>query len=128
MSERTAAFASNDGPSHASVFIWLFAISSIWHYTSAFDDVTAYWFQYHPVVTPLIFVSIVTAFIAACVPYRTRALLLMAAGQLSAILARFPFVADHLVMELFLNLSILLSYGYLAYSRKTLQIATTDMF
>src|SRR5689334_16059539 len=128
MTERSATLPSNDGPSHASVFIWLFAVSSIWHYTSAYDDLAAFWLQFDPVVTPMIFLSIATAFMAACAPQKTWTLLVMAAGQLVAICARFPFVADHLVMELFLNVSVLLSFAYLAYKRNTLAISTDDMF
>ena len=128
MTATSATLPSVDGPSHASVFIWLFAISSIWHYTSAYEDLAAYWFKFDPLVTPLIFLSIGTAFIAACAPSKTGAVLLFSIGQLVAIAARFPFVADHLVMELFLNLSVVLSYGYLAFTRKSLKIATTEIF
>lgn len=128
MTPRSVTLPSVDGPSQASVFIWLFAIASIWHYTSASADLASYWFAFDPLVTPLIFLSIGTAFIAACAPSKTGAVLLLSIGQLVAIAARFPFVADHLVMELFLNLSIVLSYCYLAFTRKSLKIATTEMF
>lgn len=116
------------GPSHASVFIWLFAIASIWHYTSSAGEIASYWFRYDPQVTPLILLSLVSAFVVACYPNKVAALLFFSSGQLLAIFIRFPFVADHLVMELFLHLSILLSFAYLAITRKTLKIATTEMF
>lgn len=114
--------------SHATIFVWLFAVSAIWHYTSASDDIVHYWFTYNPKVTPLVFISIVTAFIAACYPTRTWAVMTMCIGQLVAIFLRFPFVADHLVMELFLNLSILCSFLYLAVSRRTLSVSIDEMF
>jgi len=117
-----------DGPSLATVFVWLFAISSIWHYTSSATDIADYWFRFDPLVTPLVFLSIATGFVAACFPNKTAALLLLAVGHLVTIGLRFPFVADHLVMEMFLSLSIVLSYGYLASARKSLRIATTEMF
>lgn len=41
---------------------------------------------------------------------------------------RFPFVADHLVMELFLNLNILLAFGYLAIRRRSPVIPTGEIF
>lgn len=123
---------SNAGPgkglSHATVFVWLFAVAAIWHYTSSSTDIASYWFRYDPLVTPLVFLSIATAFIAAVFPAKTFALLLFAGGQLLAIVLRFPHVADHLVMELFLNLSILLSFAYLAVKRRTFNVTTEDMF
>jgi hypothetical protein len=128
MTDNCSNLKSGDGPSHATVFIWLFAISSIWHYTSSARDIASYWFKYDPLVTPLIFISIGTGFIAACFPDKTRALLWLAVGQLVAVLARFPFVADHRVMEMFLSLSIVLSFCYLAFRRKTWKISTTELF
>jgi hypothetical protein len=116
------------GPSHATVFIWLFAIASIWHYTSSSSDINRYWFHFDPLVTPLIFLSITTAFIAACFPARTIALLVFSVGQLVAICLRFPFVADHLVMELILHIGIVMSFVYLAVKRRSLQVTTTEMF
>lgn len=94
---------NGDGPTHATVFIWVFAVSAIWHYTSSAGEIMSYWFRYDPLVTPLVFLSIATAFIAACYPHRTAALMLMSCAQLLTIALRFPFVADHLVMELFLK-------------------------
>jgi len=119
---------NGDRPTHATVFIWIFAVSAIWHYTSSSSEITRYWFQFNPLVTPLLFLSIVTAFIAACFPHRTAALMLMSCTQLLTIVLRFPFVADHLVMELFLNMAIVLSFGYLAIKRRTLKLSTTDLF
>ena len=52
-------------PSHSSMFIWLFAIATIWHYSSSSKELYNYWLQFDPVITPLIAMSIVTAFIAA---------------------------------------------------------------
>lgn len=119
---------NGDGPTHATVFIWVFAVSAIWHYTSSAGEIMNYWFRYDPLVTPLVFLSIATAFIAACYPHRTAALMLMSCAQLLTIALRFPFVADHLVMELFLNVAIVLSFCYLAIKRRTLKISTTDLF
>jgi len=127
MTTTTTNFKSLDGPSHATVFIWLFAISSIWHYTSSASDIASYWFQYNPLVTPLIFISIGTGFLAACFPDKTRALLWLSIGQLAAIGLRFPFVADHRVMEMFLSLSIVLSYCYLAFGKQAQVFSETKV-
>jgi len=128
MTTLSSTVPASKGPNHATVFVWLFAVSAIWHYTSSGSEIVNYWMQYDPLVTPLIFLSIATAFIAACFPDKTAALLVMSAGQLIANYFRYPFVADHLVMEIFLNLSIMLSFFYLAIKRRTLKISTTDMF
>jgi hypothetical protein len=113
---------------HATVFIWIFAVSSIWHYASSSTEISRYWLHYDALVTPLIFLSIVTAFIAAAFPTRTWALLTFSFGQLTAVGLRFPYVADHLVMELFLNLSIVAAFCYLAISNRTLRIGTAEIF
>ncbi|MGI9235977.1 MAG: hypothetical protein ACR2QZ_01185 [Woeseiaceae bacterium] len=128
MSDSPAHRDDHRGPSHATVFVWLFAVSSIWHYTSSASDIVAYWFRYDPLVTPLVFLSIVSAFIAACYPTKTIALMVMCVGQLIAIFLRFPFVADHLVMELFLNLSILVSFLYLAVRQRRLNVPVDQIF
>ena len=128
MTTTSPAIAGRKGPSHATVFVWLFAVSAIWHYTSSGSEIAGYWMRYDPLVTPLIFLSIVTAFVAAIFPDKTAALLLMAVGQLIANYLRYPFVADHLVMEIFLNLAILLSFFYLAYKRRSFKISTAEMF
>lgn len=120
--------SEHNAPSHATIFIWLFAIASIWHYTSSASEIVNYWLRYDALVTPLVFLSIVTAFIAASFPTKTAALLLMACAQLLAILLRYPYVADHLVMEVFLCASIVLAFGYLAIKHRTLNISTTDLF
>lgn len=119
---------SRPGPSHATVFVWLFAVSAIWHYTSSGPEIGDYWFRYDPLVTPLIFLSIASAFIAACYPSKTIAVMVMCISQLIAIGLRFPFVADHLVMELFLNLSILGAFLYLAINGRTLAVSLDEMF
>lgn len=116
------------GPDHATVFIWLFAIASIWHYTSSGRELLDFWVRFDITVTPLIATAIVTAFVGALFPTRTPAVLIFAAGQVVAISGRFPFVADHLVMELGLNTSILLAYGYLAIRRRTFAVPVGDMF
>jgi hypothetical protein len=128
MNDQSAATAPEAGPNHATVFIWIFAVSAIWHYTSSADDIINYWFTYNPLVTPLVFLSIATAFIGALFPNKTAGLLIFSTGQLIAISLRFPFVADHLVMELFLNLCIVLSYAYLAITRRSFAIPVADMF
>ena len=128
MTELQEEPASSQGPSHATIFIWLFAVSAIWHYTSSGSDIQSYWIRYDALVTPLVFLSIATAFIAACYPNKTAALMVMCIGQLIAIFLRFPFVADHLVMELFLNLSILAAFLYLAVKRRSFAVSVDEMF
>ncbi len=124
----TNRISATGRPDHATVFIWIFAVSSIWHYASSSTEISRYWLQFDPLVTPLIFLSIVTAFIAATFPNRTWALLAFSLGQLIAIGLRYPFVADHLVMELFLNLSIVGSFCYLAITQKTPRVTTARIF
>ncbi len=119
---------ANGRPDHATLFIWIFAVSSIWHYASSSTEISRYWLQYDPLVTPLIFLSIATAFVAATFPNKTWALITFSLGQLIAIGLRFPYVADHLVMELFLNLSIVASFCYLAIAQKTLDVSTSKIF
>lgn len=128
MTTNPASDTASRGPSHASVFVWLFAVSAIWHYTSSASEIVNYWITYNAVVTPLIFLSIVTAFIAACYPTRTAALMTMCVGQLISIVLRFPFVADHLVMELFLNLSILGAYLSVAARNRTIRVSLDEIF
>lgn len=120
--------AATSAPSHATVFVWLFAVSAIWHYTSSSSDIINYWFTFNPLVTPLVFLSIISAFIAACFPTKTWAVMTMCIGQLVAIFLRYPFVADHLVMELFLNLSILIAFLYPAIRKRTLSVSVNEMF
>ncbi len=115
-------------PSHSSIFIWLFAIASIWHYTSAGGEILKYWSNFHPVITPVILAAIVGGLVAALFPNRTPAVLVFAGTQTLAISIRFPFVPDHLVMELLLNLAILLSYAYLAIRQRRLDIRPDEMF
>ena len=81
---------SSTAPSHASVFIWVFAISAIWHYTSSSSDIVDYWLRFDPLVTPLVFVSIVTAFVAAVFPNKTLALLIFAGGEESNMSSVIP--------------------------------------
>lgn len=122
------SFDKHRAPDHATVFIWFFAVSSIWHYTSSSTEISRYLLHYDPLVTPLIVLSIVTAIVAALFPNRSWALLTFSIGQLIAIGLRFPFVADHLVMELFLNLSIVGAFCYLAISNKTARVTTAEIF
>ncbi len=128
MGRDTSPVQANTAPTYATVFIWLFAVSASWHYTSSSGDIVRYWLRYDALVTPLMFLSIATAFIAACYPGRTAALMLFSVTQLVAIALQFPFVADHLVMELFLNLSIVLSFAWLAVKRRTFRIGTDELF
>jgi hypothetical protein len=127
MSDQKTSLSASP-PSHASVFIWLFAVSAIWHYASSSSDIINYWFTYNPKITPLVFLSIGSAFIAACYPTRTWALMTMCVGQLIAIFLRFPFVADHLVMELFLNFAILISFLSVAIPKRTLRVSVEELF
>jgi hypothetical protein len=52
----------------------------------------------------------------------------MCIGQIVSIYPRFPFVADHLVMELFLNFSILVSFLVVAWRHRSFAISVEDMF
>jgi hypothetical protein len=128
MTTSCATVGDRKWPNHATVFVWLFAVSVIWHYTSSASEIVNYWMRYDPLVTPLIFLSIATAFVAAIYPDKTAALLVMSAGQLIANYFRYPFVADHLVMEIFLNLSIMLSYCYVAFKRRSFKVTTAEIF
>ena len=123
-SEQTSA----KGPSHAHMFVWLFAIASIWHYTSSATELLRYWENFDPIVTPLIALAIITAMIVAVFPNRTPAILAFAGAQTLVIGFRFPFVADHLVMEIGLNLAILLSFAYLAIRRRSTDVSPDEMF
>ncbi len=119
---------SRTGPSHASIFVWLFAVSIIWHYTSSGTEIANYWLRYDPLITPLIFLSIVSAFIAACFPNKTAAVMVMCVSQLIALGLRFPFVADHLAMELILHLSIVCAFLYVAIRGRTFAVSLDEMF
>jgi hypothetical protein len=128
MSNNPRTDSANTGPEHATLFIWIFSVSSIWHYTSSGTEIASYLLQFNSQVTPLIYLSIATAMVAALFPNRTWALLTFSAGQLIAIGFRYPQVADHLVMELFLNLSIVVSFAYLAVRKKSTQVTTGEIF
>ncbi len=128
MNDNIPVYATRTAPNHAAIFVWLFAIASIWHYTSSAEEIVNNWFRFNPTITPLIFLSIASAFVGACFPNRAAALLVFSIGQLVAICIRFPFVADHLVMEMFLHMSIVLSYLYLAVKQRTMRITVDEMF
>jgi hypothetical protein len=128
MSQFNDKSAASTGPSQASVFIWLFAIASIWHYASSSREITEAWFRFDPLRTPLLALAIVSALIGALYPQRTRAVLFFAVGQTAAIFARFPFVADHLIMELALHAGILLSFAHLAVRARSTDVSADDMF
>ena len=128
MIDQPAQPESRPGPDHATIFIWLFALSSLWHYTSSTSEIVWNWFRFDPVGTPLTALAIVTAFIAAVFPNRTPAVLLFAGAQLLGIAVRFPFVADHRVMELLVNGSIIATFLYLAVRRRSMQVSTSEMF
>ncbi len=128
MTRSSIQSADRRRPDHATVFIWLLAISSIWHYTSSSTDIVRYWLQYDPVVTPTVFLSIATAFVAALFPTKTWALLTLSAGQLVAISVRFPHVADHMVMQLALHLSVFATFFYSAFRKRNFAVNTAEMF
>lgn len=115
-------------PTQPAVFIWLFAVAAIWHYTSSTRELAEAWFQFHPVRTPLLAIALSSAFIGALFPTRVWAVLVFAAGQLVAIYGRFPAVADHLVMEMVLHVAILLSFAWLAISRRGAKVTVEDLF
>ncbi|NQV86916.1 MAG: hypothetical protein HQ492_07560, partial [Woeseiaceae bacterium] len=114
MTTDTLTTQTEEGPTLATIVVWLFAVSAIWHYTSSGADIQNYFLHYDPVRTPLVLLSMVTAFIAALFPNRAWAVVLFAGGQFISISGLAPFIADHLVMEFFLSLSIVTSYIYLA--------------
>ena len=117
------------GPSHATLFVWMFAISSLWHYTSSANEIFDFWFHFDPVGTPLFALAIVSAFVAAVFPNKTGAVLFFAAGQTAAIALRMPFVADHLVMELGLHVAILAGFLLLVWKQNgSSSINPTEMF
>lgn len=128
MTTENRAAQTKEGPTLATICVWLFAVSAIWHYTSSGPDIQNYFLQYVPVRTPLVVLSMVTAFIAALFPNRAWAVVLFAGGQFISISGLAPFVADHLVMELFLSLSIIASFIYLALKGRTTKISTSEMF
>ncbi len=128
MNDQSQNRIATAGPEHATLFIWIFAVSSIWHYTSSGTEIAYYLLQFNAQITPLIYLSIVTAFVAALFPNRTWAVLTFSVGQLLAIGLRYPHVADHLVMELFLNLSIVVSFVYLSISKRGAPVTTTEIF
>ena len=37
---------NGDGPTHATVCIWVFTVSALWHYTSSASEIISYWFRY----------------------------------------------------------------------------------
>ncbi len=37
---------NGDEPTHATVFIWVFAVSAFWHYPSSANEIISYWFRY----------------------------------------------------------------------------------
>jgi hypothetical protein len=119
---------STRAPSHAAIFIWLLAVSTIWHYSSSSTEILDHWFRYDALVTPLVFLSIASAFIAACFPDKTVAVLVLAVGLLIGIGLRFPFVADHLVMELAIALAILISFAWLGVRQRSWRVPVTAMF
>lgn len=117
------------GPSHATIFVWMFAISSLWHYTSSANEIYDFWFHFDPLGTPLFTLAIVSAFVAAVFPNKPGAVLFFAAGQTVAIFMRMPFVADHLVMELGLNVAIIAAFLLLVWKRgESADVTTSDMF
>jgi hypothetical protein len=128
MNEPPASRDSARTPSHAAVFIWLLAVSTIWHYASSSTEILGYWFRYDALVTPLVFLSIASALIAACYPDKTAAVLVFTIGQLISIGLRFPFVADHLVMQLAISLAILTSFAWLGVRRRSWRVPVPVMF
>ena len=115
-------------PPHSSIFIWLFALASIWHYTSSGNELVNYWAHFDPVVTPLIAIAVIASLVVAVYPDRTPALLAFSLAHVTVIGVRFPIVADHLVMELFLHLSILGSFAYLSIRRQSTDVSVSEIF
>ena len=114
--------------SHATVFTWLLAISTIWHHTSSSNEVFDYWLHFDPVQTPAVFFAVTTAFIAACYPSSSKIFLLFVGTQILVISTRIPYIPTHVVMELFLYLTIFLSYLYLAYKGRNWLIDNSAIF
>jgi hypothetical protein len=114
--------------SHATIFTWLLAIATIWHHTSSSNEVFYYWLHFDPVQTPAVMFAVSTAFIAACFPSSTKVFLVFIVTQVAVIFTRIPFIPTHVVMELFLFLTILASYLYLVYKNKSWNIDTVSIF
>lgn len=114
--------------SHATVFTWLLAVATIWHHTSSSNEVYYYWLHFDPVQTPAVILAVTTAFLAACYPTSTRFFLLFVVTQIGVIFTRIPYIPTHVVMELFLFLTMLFSYLYLAYKEKSWVINIDSMF
>ena len=104
--------------SNATVFVWLYSVASIWHFTSSSNEIEWFWRHLDPVHTPLVTVAIVTAFIAACYPNNARAFIFMIAAQAVVIYVRLPFAPTHLVMELFFAASVLTAFVLLALAKQ----------
>lgn len=114
---------------YSYVFIWAFALSSIWHYASSGFEIFSFILHFNPQVTPLIFVAILSASVAILMPGNAVALAIFSVGQLIAILGRMPQVADHLVMEAVLHLAILSSLGVqLWHKRKVADLSVAEAF
>lgn len=125
----TSARAQEAAPlDHARIFIWAFALSSIWHYASSGKEIFAFWLNFNSAVSPLIFIAISTAIVAAIRPGNAQALLIFSIGQLVAILGRFPQVADHLVMEALLHISIVVSIAYHAWRQRSMELSVAELF
>lgn len=118
----------NCGLNNATVFTWLLAIATIWHHTSSSNEVYYYWLHFDPVQTPATMLAVVTAFIAACYPSSIKVFLLFVLTQISVIFTRIPYIPTHVVMELFLYLTIFFSYIFLVYKNKKWLINTESLY
>lgn len=119
---------AGNGVNRATLFIWLFAIASIWHHTSSSHEVYYYWFHFDLIQTPAVILATVTALLAACYPGSIKALLAFVFVNIAVIATRLPFAPTHVVMELFVFLSIFFSYLFLAIEKKRLDVDLQELY
>lgn len=114
--------------SHATIFTWLLAVSTIWHHTSSSNEVYYYWLHFDPVQTPAVFFAVMTAFLAACYPTSLKFFLLFVVTQIIVIFTRLPTIPTHVVMEFFLFVAMFVSYIYVAYKEKSWVVSIDSLF
>lgn len=87
---------------HAGLFSWVLAMALLWHHTSSSNEVWEYWLHFDPLITPLITITCVTAFLAACYPLKRSIFTIFAVSAFLSFIVRMPWVPTHVMMEMFL--------------------------
>jgi len=109
-----APLVSNTQPIDAryqsAMFIWMLALAVIWHHTSSASEIVAYWLQFDPIQTPGVVLACTVALIAACYPYKTALVGLLALVETIVIALRMPFVPTHAFMEMLMFFGIFICY------------------